>query len=119
MDFETAKKGIDFFFKGNTHPNPLVTFYGGEPLIKAKLMFKCVDYIEKKLKKKIKKKIITNATIVNEEIAKKLKKYKFDISVSIDGNEKAHNVNRINWQGKGSFKDTIRVIGFFKKQVLI
>lgn len=108
MDFETARKGIDFFFEKNTHPNPLVTFYGGEPLIKGDLMFKCVDYIEKILKRKIKKKIITNATIVTEDIAKKLKKYKFDVSVSIDGNEKAHDTNRINWEGKDSFRDTIR-----------
>jgi uncharacterized protein len=108
MDFLTARKGINFFFKKNIHPNPLITFYGGEPLIRFDLIVKCVEYIEKKLKKKIRKKIITNATLVNEEIAQKLKKYKFDVSVSIDGNENAHNANRINWQGKGSFKDTIR-----------
>lgn len=115
MDFDIAKERIKFFFQGNTHPKPLVTFYGGEPLISAGLMFKCVDYIEKKLKKKIKKKIITNAILVNKEIAQKLKRYNFDVSVSIDGNEKAHNTNRIDWQGKGSFKNTIKGYQILKK----
>ncbi len=115
MDFDTAKEGIRFFFQRNTHHKPLVTFYGGEPLMRTDLMLKCIDYIEKKLKKQIRKKIITNATLVNEKIAQKLKKYKFDVSVSIDGNEKAHNANRINWQGKGSFKDTIGGYQILKK----
>lgn len=108
MDFITAQKGIDLFFKDNTCPKPLVTFYGGEPLLNPELMFTCIDYIENKLKKKILKRIITNAVAATDEIAQKLKQYKVQVGVSLDGKKEAHNLNRLLANGTGSFDKTLK-----------
>lgn len=47
MDFETAKKAIDFYLKRSEKADQLaLSFYGGEPLLEFELIKKCVSYIE-------------------------------------------------------------------------
>ena len=46
MDFETAKKGIDFLVHHSQNSKLLnLSFYGGEPLLEFDLIKKCIEYI--------------------------------------------------------------------------
>ncbi|MCP4221389.1 MAG: radical SAM protein [bacterium] len=57
----------------------------------------------------------TNMTVMNDEIAEFLAKYKFTVSISIDGYKESHNKSRIYHNGKGSFDDIIRGLEIFRK----
>jgi uncharacterized protein len=103
MNEDTLLNGLEFFFKDNPHPNPLVTFYGGEPLLIPELMWKAVDYIENKLHRSISKRIITNGIGITEEIADQLHVHDFEVGISVDGAPEAHNTYRQTSNGKGSF----------------
>ena len=60
MDFETAKKAIDFYLKRSEKADQLaLSFYGGEPLLEFELIKKCVSYI---LQRKGDKKILFTMT---------------------------------------------------------
>ncbi|HDK7138550.1 TPA: radical SAM protein [Clostridium botulinum] len=110
MNFETAKKAIDFF---NNHTSDTkevyIGFYGGEPLLNFELLKKCIDYAKIKIKNKdLSYSMTTNATLITEDIANFLVENKVSITVSLDGPKLIHNENRVYANGKGSFDDTIR-----------
>ena len=55
MDFVVAKRAIDYYFenfeiayKRNAQKKPIISFYGGEPLINFTLIKKIVNYIKQK-----------------------------------------------------------------------
>lgn len=77
-----------------------ITLSGGEPL-KHPEIFKFLDIISSK---KIKTRIITNATLINPDIAQRLSKYDIDIQVSINGT-KDYIHDKIC--GNGSFEKTM------------
>ena len=53
MDWETAKKAIDFFLSHSRDSKEIVLgFYGGEPLLQFPLIKRCVDYIEEQVEGK-------------------------------------------------------------------
>ncbi len=53
MSFETAKKSIDFFLDHSRDSESIAFgFYGGEPLLEASLIEKCIDYINKNVEGK-------------------------------------------------------------------
>jgi|GEM_PF-6229375 len=108
VDLKDIKRAIELFFEKNTCKEPLVTFYGGEPLLRPDFIFDCINFIEKKLKKKIKKRIITNGTLITKAIASKIKKHNIEIAVSIDGMKEIHDKVRVYPNGKGSFENALR-----------
>jgi len=96
----------------------IVTWHGGEPTLVG------VEYFEKYLKiiKKYKKEnqkiynmIQTNATLITDKMAKFFKKNKFIVSISLDGDEKAHNKNRVDASLKGSFHDAFKGLKNLRK----
>lgn len=112
---ETLHQGIDLFFEKNTCDQPIVTFYGGEPLIHPEVIYDAIDYIENTLGRKIRKKIITNGTLVTEEIAEYLYEHDFDVNISIDGNRTAHDVFRTYKGGGSTYDDTIKGLKLLKQ----
>ena len=70
MDFETAKKAIDFYLKRSEKADQLaLSFYGGEPLLEFELIKKCVSYIlQRKGDKKILFTMTTNGTLMTEDV---------------------------------------------------
>jgi len=108
MPFKVAKNAVDFFFKYSSDPQ-YICFFGGEPLTNFKVIKQTVEYVNKKYPdKKIFFRINTNASLVNQEIAKFFAEHNFVIGVSIDGARKYHDSCRVYPNGKGTFKDTIR-----------
>ena len=105
MDFETAKKAIDFYLKRSEKADQLaLSFYGGEPLLEFELIKKCVSYIlQRKGDKKILFTMTTNGTLMTEDVIEFLVKYEFNLMISLDGDKKSHDINRRFKTGKGSF----------------
>lgn len=110
MDFETAKKAIDFFFAHSTESaNVAIGFYGGEPLLEFNLIKKCVDYINTINEgKHIMFSMTTNGTLLSGDIAKFVAENKFVLGISLDGSKKEHDVSRKFANGKGSFDIVIQ-----------
>lgn len=116
MNYEIAKKGIDFLANHSSDMQELsVGFYGGEPLICFPLIKKVVEYSKKKLEeKKVLFHISTNATLFNEEILTFLQKNKFSVLISLDGPKEIHDQNRKFATGGGTFDTIIGHISYIK-----
>ncbi len=89
-----------------------IQFHGGEPLLNFELIKRFVEEIEKvKGNSTIKYGMTTNGTIWNCEIEEFFKKYKDSfsgyISISIDGDCKTHNENRVYANNTSSFEVTL------------
>ena len=90
-------------------------FFGGEPFLKADLIFKTLDYIsnnprftaeEKAQILKPLKYVTTNGTLVDQYI-EKIKAYGLVLQFSLDGPENVHDVHRKTKKGNGSFNKII------------
>lgn len=106
MDFETAKKAIDYYIMHSSQMKKLrFGFYGGEPVLEMELIQACVDYIhEKAFGREIEYNLTTNATMLNEKILDFLVRNRFYLTISLDGPEVIQNKNRIfAGDGRGTF----------------
>ncbi len=83
-------------------------WHGGEPLAAGKDFFYHVIKFQEKYNsqgKKIKNRIQTNATLIDNEWAIFLKENDFGVGISLDGCRSSHNRFRIRADGVGSFDD--------------
>ena len=94
MSKEIAKKSVDIALQS---PCDYLTFefQGGEPLLNFEVIKYIVEYAEEVKKNKvINYNIVTNLSLLTDEMIRFFKEYKIMISTSIDGNEKIQNINR-------------------------
>lgn len=112
MSEETAKKAIDLyslllkkFELLNPFRDPVIAFYGGEPLLNFSLIKFATNYAKEVFEPEFSPRftITTNGTLLTEEVAYFLIQNNFDILISIDGPEEEHDRNRIFSGGKSSF----------------
>lgn len=117
MDFETAKKAIDFYLSRSDKAEELcLAFYGGEPLLEFPLIKKCVEYIMKnKGDQSITFPMTTNGTLLDKEKIEFLVKNNFTLMISLDGEKESHNANRNFASGKGSFDLIMKNLELLKK----
>ena len=125
MPFSVAKAAIDKYIeilsrdKNNIVNNPSIVFYGGEPLVNWNVVQQCLQYLDEYSKKDgaipIDKVLITNGTLINEDIAKVLSKYNVVVSVSLDGIKEVHDYNRVDENDEGSFDRAVRGYNLLKK----
>jgi len=101
LNFEKARKIIDWFYQQTYAPERGIAFFGGEPLLKFDLIKKIVQYGKIKYPE-IVYSITTNGTLITKENIELLKSFKY-VSVSIDGPKEVHNLHRKFKNGKGSF----------------
>lgn len=119
MDWETAKKALEFFIKHSVErPEKTISFYGGEPLLEFPLMKKCILWIEETYKEQsVSFNFTTNATLLNEEIIKFLDEHNIMLLISLDGPEQIHDQFRVfSDGGKGSFNAVMRTVRLLKEQ---
>ena len=122
IDFENIKSIIDREAETNAG-NCVITFYGGEPLLKKNLIYKTIDYVNSKnTDTKFYYSMTTNGTLLDKEFLEYINNNNFiNVSYSIDGTEKSHNLNRVFENGKGSFdivkQNAIPLIDKFKEKV--
>jgi len=81
-------------------------FQGGEPtLVGLDFFKKFVKYVQTQSKKvHIHYAIQTNGILIDDEWCEFFKEHAFLVGLSIDGNAQLHDENRLNSQGKGTFK---------------
>lgn len=103
MDIKTAEESVNFALQS---PSKDLTFefQGGEPLMNFETLKHIILYTEiHKKNKKIHYNLISNFTLLTDEIIDFLKEYNVNISTSLDGNKEVHNINRKLYNGLGSY----------------
>jgi uncharacterized protein len=105
MNFDMAKKGIEFLIAHSIDTNEVFcSFYGGEPLLMFDLIKSCVNYAQESAEgQNINFTLTTNGTLLSNEMIDFFIKYKFSIVISIDGPREIHDINRRFSNDKGSF----------------
>jgi len=97
ISFKTGKKAIDFLFS-SLHHDLSLTFFGGEPLLEYNLVKNLVEYAYQKaenLNKKIQFGIVSNGSLITDEILNFCKKYKIIFALSCDGMKLSQDIYRV------------------------
>ena len=127
MSEEISIKGLNFFAKAfSKNPpdrkieRPTIIFYGGEPLLNRKAFLASVNEIARlkkisELPSTTSVSLITNATILDEEIIAAIVENEVSVSVSLDGPKDLHNANRIFVSGEGTFETVLKNIRWLQK----
>ena len=117
MDKKTAKKTLEFIFqtpaKGIT-----IEFQGGDALLNVeifKYVVKEAKEMNKTFNKKIRFALVTNLTLMNDELLKWIINEGVDISTSLDGPKKVHDRNRLFEGGKPTYDTVVKWIKKIKK----
>lgn len=107
MSFETASGTIEKIIelvKSNGGESLVVKFFGREPM----LNWKTIAGVVKSFKRNsqginIHYSITSNGSLITKEVAKLMKDYNFQVTISIDGTEETNDTNRPLKNGSGSF----------------
>lgn len=104
LSFDNIKKIIDREINSKSKES-VITFFGGEPLLKKDLIYKTSNYIKnKRSKTKFLFNMTTNGTLIDDEFVDFFYKSDFiSLSFSIDGEKRFHDENRIMKSGKGTY----------------
>lgn len=119
MSAETAKKAVDIALSS---PDKCLSFefQGGEPLANFETIKYIVEYTESvNHNKNVQFSLVSNLTLLTDEIAQFIKEHNINVSTSVDGNKTVHNSNRTYRNGKGSFDDVIAGINILKKYDIV
>ena len=117
MDEDTARQVVDFVFQA---PSPVlqIEFQGGEPLARFDLVQFIAEYAKKKARetgKTAKFNIVTNLSLMDNDILDYFIKNKFGICTSLDGPKEVHDKNRV-WTGGSSYETAVRWIDVIKNE---
>ena len=110
MGKETAERSVDVALQSPAH-HLAFEFQGGEPLLNFDTVKHVVLYSEAhKGEHEISYNIVTNLTLLTDEILDFLAEYSIGISTSLDGPEALHDLNRPLRGGKGTFAGVVAAI---------
>ena len=117
MNQNTAKAVVDFIFqtpaKGIT-----IEFQGGEPLVNFPILQYIIEYSKKlnaRYKKNITYVLVSNLTLMTEDILDYLIENNVRLCTSLDGPEEIHLKNRPCPDNPNSYRDIVNWINFIKK----
>ncbi len=118
MDFETAKKAIDFVIaRSGKRRNIEVDFFGGEPLMAMDTVKRTVEYarsVEKEAGKCFRFTITTNGVLLNDENIEYINREMSNAVLSLDGRKEVNDELRPTINGKGSYD---LIVPKFKKLI--
>jgi uncharacterized protein len=109
MTRDIAFKSINFissFYPYNTG----IIFFGGEPLLKKDLIKETIEYAKRKELEDhgyFHYKVTTNGLLLDSDFLNYANSSNLQISISIDGTEKAHNVHRTFPSGESTFTNLL------------
>jgi uncharacterized protein len=112
----TAVQSIDVFLRVAKGRDVKMTLYGGEPLLNFPIVRAIFEHLDRlngdgKLKKRrLVVELITNASLMTDEIARFLKERGVTVTVSLDGEKSQHDAMRVYANGKGTYDDVMRGI---------
>jgi uncharacterized protein len=126
MSMETARKAIDLGLAETlalAKNNPLrekkmqLGFFGGEPLLEWETLKAATEYCEKNAansKIELLKTLTTNAINLDKKKIEYLKKHRFHLGLSIDGDQETHDILRKFKNGKKSHKAAAKTLKHFQ-----
>lgn len=107
MDFETARRAIDFVVaKSGKRRNIEVDFFGGEPLMAMDTVKRTVEYarsLEEKHDKCFRFTITTNGVLLDQETMDYINREMSNVVLSLDGRPQVNDHMRPTANGKGSY----------------
>lgn len=104
MSIEVVKRTIDFFFTRYKQIKA-IDFFGGEPLLAFDVIQYACEYTQQNYpERQLSYSIVTNASLLNDEISDFFRKYKVAIVASIDGPKDLNDLHRKYLNNKGSFE---------------
>ena len=110
MTKETAEKAVDIALQSPAYQLSF-EFQGGEPLLNYDVIKHIVEYAEeRKGNHEIAYNIVSNLTLLTDEMLNFFCENKFGVSTSIDGTEKLHNANRPYKTGASTYQDVVESI---------
>ncbi len=106
MTSDTADQVVNWIIKtADSHPKLIypVRFHGGEPLLNFPIIKYIIEELAQKSPLKFSYHITTNGYCLNKEIIEYLSRHMDVITVSIDGNQRTNDLNRLSVQGESTF----------------
>jgi uncharacterized protein len=106
MPEEVGRQAIDFFLDRTQQLE--LRYFGGEPLLEPGLLQALVVYAEAEAtrrQRRVSHVVITNGTLLTEELAHFCARHRIGCSLSLDGGQRSQDANRIHRSGRGSFAD--------------
>lgn len=110
MDNDTAERAVDVALQS---PEEYLSFefQGGEPLLNFEIIKHIVEYAEeKKGNHKLNYNVVTNLTLLSEEMLNFFVQHCCSISTSIDGSQIVHDRNRYFADGTGTYSNVIESV---------
>lgn len=125
MSWDIMKESVDYYININrramaSNPNIKfsIGFYGGEPLLNWENIKRTVEYCKKQytdIYNEMVFPITTNGLLLDDKKINYMLENRFFISVSFDGNETEHDRNRVDVDGKGTFKKVFNTLKLLEK----
>ncbi|MBE5837958.1 radical SAM protein [Butyrivibrio sp.] len=116
MTKEIAKRGVDIALQSPTS-SITIEFQGGEPLLNFDTIKYIIEYSTSvNTDKVISYNLVSNLSLLTDEIADYLSEHKVQVSVSLDGPEFVHNKNRPFRIGGGSYDAAVKGIGMLRSR---
>ncbi|MFH1511651.1 MAG: His-Xaa-Ser system radical SAM maturase HxsB [Candidatus Woesearchaeota archaeon] len=109
MTEETVKKTVDLIFQSPSR-HIHIEFQGGEPLLNFPIVKSAIGYAKKlnlKQKKSLRFSLVTNLTLMNDEMLDYLMREKVGICTSVDGPKHIHDAARKYLEGDGSYDQVV------------
>lgn len=110
MNKEIAEKAVNKYLecvkkdrRKNINKNPVIGFFGGEPLLNFDLIKHVVEYSKNIYKGKISYTITTNATLLDKEKIDFLVKNQFSLIISLNGNKYENDRLRVYPNNNGTY----------------
>ena len=116
MSEEIAEKAVDIALQSPEY-HLSFEFQGGEPLLNYSVIKHIVEYAEQKTEDHtIEYNLVSNLSLLTDEMMDFFKVHGFSISTSVDGIKKVHDENRPFRDGRGSYDEVERKIHELKKE---
>lgn len=118
MDFDMAKEIIDKLvvsLKEKNFNKIVLSFSGGEPLLRVDLIEKIIDYCNSFHNISFSYRILTNGILIGDRVIKLIKENNVDVRISLDGIKEYNDKNRCYYDKRGSYYDVVNGILYLKK----
>lgn len=118
MSFGLLEKLIRQTIEANPGPVVSFTWHGGEPMLAGLEFFRQVVALQKKYLPagwQAWNNLQTNGLLLNREWCRFLRENRFDVGLSIDGDQLTHDENRLDLGGKGTYERVRRAVGMLKE----
>ena len=111
MSFDVAKAAVNLAAEVSRRENPTqsicIIFFGGEPLLRRETIVQTISYCRKVTQKTGQSfyfKVTTNGSLLDEDFLTKDPTSEVFVALSHDGIPAAHDLQRVNQQGQGTFE---------------